>query len=320
LSNSTASNLNHLVGLTSAKRLILRLVSGEDGPHAVLLYGVPGSGKQELANLLAQGWLCQEPGAEGADGTCRACIAYERGNCADFLRVAPTGASRIIVVKAISNSEIKNDDPTPVTTYVRTLPMMARHKVILIEDAHRMNGAAASALLKTLEEPHPHAKLILTTDSVGSILPTILSRCLAVACELPSRDELKSLAPTASPDVIRMADGAPGRVIAGATNPQIYERMAAFARSLPHRPAGAALVCSEEFKAIADALAAQHSSGARTANALALELLAVFLAREPNTPPSWTQAAIEAHRRVLGNVNSQFAYDALFAQMLTEAI
>jgi DNA polymerase-3 subunit delta' len=319
LSNSTASRLEELIGLSSAKRLVLRLARGDLGTHAVLLYGVPGSGKQHLARLLAQAWLCQTPTSDGACGECRACLAFERGNASDFLMISPQGASRIIVSRQISEPpDKKPDDPIPLITFFRTLPVQARHRVGLIEDAHRMNRTTSNGLLKTLEEPHPHAKIILTTDSVGGVAPTILSRCLAVACELPSEEELDGIAAGASADVIRMASGAPGRVMDALKKPEVYGRIGDFGRSLYSRPAGGGLKASDEFRELSEALALQNASGARAANALALELLAVFLAREPGTPPAWTQAVIDAHRRIQGNASAPIVFDALFCQMLME--
>ncbi len=224
----------------------------------------------------------------------------------------------MIVIDQLSNNSPGEGDPTPLLSFFRTLPIASRHKVAVIEDAHRMNSRSANSLLKTLEEPHPHGKIILTTDSVGSVLPTILSRCLSVACELPLIEDVMTLAPGASADLLRLSEGAPGRVIGSAANPQVYDRITGFARSLFTRPMGGALVASEEFRGIAELLASQTSSGVRTANALAVELLATYLAREPAAPAEWTQAAVDAHRRIVGNVGASIVFDALFASILAE--
>ena len=65
-------------------------------------------------------------------------------------------------------TEVKGDtDPYKgvyCRAFFRTRPLMARHKVMIFEEVEKMNADAANALLKTLEEPEPHAKLILTTS------------------------------------------------------------------------------------------------------------------------------------------------------------
>lgn len=315
---TTAERLDALAGLTSAKRVVREIVAGQTGVHAALLYGAPGSGKNALAALLAEAWLCREPTEDGADGTCRACGAFSRGTNADYLRIAPAGPSRIIGVKAITNESPDDDDPNPLITFFRTLPLMSRHKVAVIEDAERMNAAAANALLKTLEEPHPHAKLILTTDSVGGILPTILSRCLAIACETPPADTLRRMYPEATEAEVRMAEGTPGRLRHILTHREVYDRIARYASTLLRHSPGEALTATEELRAISAALEKAIGVNARAANAETLEVLAILLARDPDAPPSWAQGIAEAHRRILGNGSAGIVFDALLTRMLTE--
>ncbi|AIE85351.1 DNA polymerase III, delta' subunit [Fimbriimonas ginsengisoli Gsoil 348] len=303
------------MGLTSAKRVVRELITGQSGVHSVLLYGAPGSGKNVLAELLAQAWLCQQPGPEGADGICRACGAFERNTNADFLRIEPQGPSRIIPVKAITESSADAEANIPVISFFRTLPLLSRHKVVMIESADRMNNAASNALLKTLEEPYPHAKLILTTDTVGAILPTILSRCLAVACESPAEELLRNAFPDATEEELRMSEGTPGRLRHVIAHRAAYGRLTAFARGLVFRNPGEALVAAEELRLASDALEKSLGCGARAAQAESLEMLAIYLAREPQAPPEWTQYVTEAHRRIVQNGSASIVFDALMAKL-----
>lgn len=318
LSSSTASKLDELLGLAGAKRVVREIAGGGTAIHAVLLYGAPGSGKNVLANLLAQAWLCREPSEDGADGACRACGAFDRGTNADYLHIAPSGPSRIISVKAISNDSPGDDDPVPAITFFRTMPLMSRHKVVFIEGAERMNSASSNALLKTLEEPHAHAKLILTTESVGSILPTILSRCLAVACEAPTSDVLRSRFPDVTEDELTLSEGTPGRLSHIYEYRAAYGRLIAYANHLVKRKPGEALVAADELRSIADGLEKAAGGGARAANTEALEMLAILLARNPFAPPRWAQHVTEAHRRIVGNGAAGIVYDALLTRLLTK--
>lgn len=295
-----------------------RLALDERGIHAILLYGPKGSGKSELAKIITQMWLCKEPNETGADDICRACMAYHRGNSPDVLMIEPQGASSIIPNKAITNSSPdKQDTLIPLLTFFRTSPMFSRHKVAVIRDAHRMNDSSSHALLKTLEEPHPHAKLLLTTDTVGSILPTILSRCLAVACEAPSEAEIAAAFPDATVEEIRFAEGTPGRLSTVLSRRELYNRLLRFAENLPNRKPGEALVASEEFQAIVEKFQSANDTGVRAANTEALDALAIYFARDPSCPPTWTQQIIEAHRRIIGNGGAAIVLDALFTGLLS---
>ncbi len=318
MSSSTDSRLDQLVGLRSAKRVIRSLASRSSGVHAVLLYGPEGSGKSQLAAALAELWLCQNPGPEGADGECRACQAFSRGTSVDVLRIAPSGLSRIIPNSAITYDAQKKDEPqAPLVEFFRTPPMLSRHKVAIISDADRMNPAAFSALLKTLEEPYPFAKLILTTSTVRSMPATIQSRTLAVACELPSSEERSKLSSGLPDSAIRLSEGAPGRIARISEKPGPYVKLANFASGLADRSPGEALVAAEEFRAIADEFESV-AGGARAGNTEALELLAIQLSGPELARPEWTRAVIEAHRRIRANGSFPIVADALFAEILEQ--
>ena len=298
--------------------MVRRLAEGDRGIHAILLYGPKGAGKTEISNIIAQTWLCSSPTSAGADGECRPCMAYLRGNSPDFLVVEPQGLSNIIGNKAITNPNPEKGDPLiPLLSLFRTPPLLSRYKVTIIRDAHRMNSSSSNALLKTLEEPFPHAKLLLTTDSVGNILPTILSRCLAVACETPTEVELKRHFPDATTEEIRFAEGAPGRLKTIIARRELYDRLLKFAQRLPSRGPSEALVAAEEFQHLLEAFQNAANSGVRAANAEAFDALAIYYAREPSSPPSWPQQIIEAHRRIVGNCGANIVLDALFTGLLT---
>jgi len=313
LSSSTPSKLDSLLGLDSAKRLVRELARGDIGAHAVLFYGAPGGGKMALSRILAQAWLCRQPTEDGADGVCKACAAFERGNNPDFLHIAPTGGSRIVKLNAIAETEPKNEEHAPLITFFRTMPLASSHRVAIIEDAHRMNADSSNALLKTLEEPHEHARMILTTDSVGGVRSTILSRCLAVACELPDASALVD----ADPDIVALAGGSPGRVRELSQNEQLAKRLLAFASQLHRTPREAALTASEQFRSICEAFGAVRPEGARSAQAYSIELLATYFARDESAPPEWTQSLVDAHRRIQGNGSAALVFDAMFIQMLS---
>jgi DNA polymerase-3 subunit gamma/tau len=69
------------------------------------------------------------------------------------------------------------DDIRELTESVRYAPAQARYKVYILDEIHMLSDKAFNALLKTLEEPPPHAKFIFATTEIRKVPVTILSRC-----------------------------------------------------------------------------------------------------------------------------------------------
>ncbi len=69
------------------------------------------------------------------------------------------------------------DDVRQINDAVRCAPVSARYKVYILDEVHMLSGAAFNALLKTLEEPPPHAKFIFATTEIRKVPVTVLSRC-----------------------------------------------------------------------------------------------------------------------------------------------
>jgi DNA polymerase-3 subunit delta' len=301
LSNSTASRLDTLSGLDSAKRLVRSLLTKETGVHAVLLYGMPGAGQVALAEILAAGWL-----ANASQDEDRALGAFWRGNNPDSLIIRPAGPSNLIPVGAIAG-ESNSDGSVSLKEFFRSAPIMSRHKVAVIQQAHRLNLSAANALLKTLEEPHAHGKMILTTESVGEVLTTVRSRCLSVVCELPTQE---------SADPILSQVGIPtGREADYQAQHSVLSDLVTFATGLKSRKVGEALALAEEFRKLCDRFETKER-GARLSQAEMLSFFANVASKQAQLPPEWAHAIIEAHRRIIGNGSAPLVFDALFSKML----
>jgi len=89
--------------------------------------------------------------------------------------IAEGRALDLIEIDAASNRGI--DDIRELRERIRLSPNVARYKVYIIDEAHMLTTDASNALLKTLEEPPPHAILVLATTEPHKLLTTILSRC-----------------------------------------------------------------------------------------------------------------------------------------------
>lgn len=312
LASSTRFEREKWPGLSPALELVDSIFRGGDLPRSVLLFGPEGSGTLDLARHLAHFALCLDPQTGGPCGECKACRGFQNGNAVDFQLIAPAGRQYMIRNSAVARGATDDDESStvPILDFFRTRPLVARHKVVLIHDAHRMNLATSNALLKTLEEPMPHAKLILTTESPSQLAPTILSRCFLIRCSLPERlDE-------ATPMEHIFSEGSPGRLDAIRTQPGPYQALFEVLERIEGADARAALRVAELFRAATENLPTQGDQGARFRQAESLRLLAAYWLRQhPDRPESLSQV-IEAHRRTLGNVNFALETDALFTDLL----
>ena len=181
--------------------------------------------------------------------------------------------------------------------------------VALFEHADRMNNDAASALLKTLEEPPSVAKLILTTAEFGRILPTVRSRCLNVACGDPGD-------PTEN-EMNRIFGGSIGLTRQVQAHQDAYERLwATLESSLTARP-GAAIFLAEQTREASEGIGRALGLGARAANTETLRCVAEWLIQRRSDQPELAQHAVEAHRLIVGNVNAGALFDLLWAQILS---
>ncbi len=165
-------------------------------PHAILLKGPQGIGKLDFALNLAQSLLCANPGADAlACGECPSCHWFEQETHPDFrllqpdaLTEAEEGEEREAGKKKPSR-QISVEQVRSLSDFANLSAHQGGHRVVLIHPAEAMNTNAANALLKTLEEPAGNMLIILVSHKPQQLLPTILSRCLALAMPMPTQAE-----------------------------------------------------------------------------------------------------------------------------------
>ncbi len=81
----------------------------------------------------------------------------------------------LIEIDAASNNSV--DDIRELRERVGFRPSEGRYRIYIIDEVHMLSNSAFNALLKTLEEPPPHARFILATTDPHKIPATVLSRC-----------------------------------------------------------------------------------------------------------------------------------------------
>jgi DNA polymerase-3 subunit delta' len=149
------------------------VLPGGQASHAYLFHGPGGAGKRDVARSLAAELLSE--GSSNRDGA-RARVFS--GAHPDLTWVTPSGAHEMLV----------SDIDGPVISAASKTPFESSRRVFVIERVDELGDEAANRMLKTLEEPAAFVHLILITDRVGEVLPTIRSRCQIVRFE-PAGDE-----------------------------------------------------------------------------------------------------------------------------------
>lgn len=168
--------------------------------HAWLLQGPSGLGQYGLSLAVAQAWLCDQPGEEGACGRCASCHAIEVRTHADLCVLMPEVAmlalgwplsekaqQELDDKKRKPGREIRVEAMRDAIEFAQRTSARGRGKVVLVYPAERMNHVTANALLKTLEEPPGDVRFLLASEAAHQLLPTIRSRCLVHTMHWPAQ-------------------------------------------------------------------------------------------------------------------------------------
>ena len=172
--------------------------------HAWLLHGVRGIGKFMLAEKLAARLLCE---SATACGTCHACQMFRAGSHPDLFRVKLLEKKR----------DISIDQVRELLAFLALSGAEGERRVVILDQAERLNHQAANALLKGLEEPATGSLLLMVCADAMKLPATVRSRCLIQHCSpLNDGDVRRVLEPKLQPEsldlAVQLADGCPGRV------------------------------------------------------------------------------------------------------------
>jgi DNA polymerase-3 subunit gamma/tau len=186
---------SEIVGQEHVTRTLANAVSSGRTSHAYIFSGPRGVGKTTAARILAKCVNCASGPTATPCNSCEICSSITAGSAVDVMEI--DGASNTSV-----------DNIRELKENVRFVPSVCRYKVYIIDEVHMLSTAAFNALLKTLEEPPPHALFIFATTEVHKIPRTILSRCQRFDFKrIPFREILGHLAHIADKEGIKVAPG-----------------------------------------------------------------------------------------------------------------
>src|SRR5258705_13559633 len=131
-------------------------------PQAWILTGVRGVGKTTTARILARALNYELP-----DGSVTRPVIKMPAPGVHCQAIMESRHIDVIEMDAASHNGV--DDVRQINDAVRYAPVSARTKVYILDEVHMLSGAAFNALLKTLEEPPPHAKFIFATTEIRKV-------------------------------------------------------------------------------------------------------------------------------------------------------
>jgi DNA polymerase-3 subunit delta' len=215
-----------MIGHEWARDLLGRAARRGRLGHAYLFAGPSSVGKTSLALHLAGMLVCTGAPPRPC-GTCRACRHLARHSHPDVRLIERAPDRRDITIEQVRAIEEE----------IGLLPFEASHKLFCLAGADTLNDAAASALLKTLEEPPPHATVVLCAADPAALPTTIRSRCQQITLQPVSAQAIAGaleaqhgVEAARARDLALLARGRPGWAVAALEQPDLVEQArAAFA-------------------------------------------------------------------------------------------
>ncbi len=132
--------------------------------HAYLFAGHRGTGKTTVARILAKALNCAQGPTPNPDNTCAVCQGINQGSSLDVIEIDGASHTQVDHIRDLKEKIV-------------LAPTEGRYKVYIIDEVHMLSTSAFNALLKTLEEPPPHAVFVLVTTEPHKIPATVASRC-----------------------------------------------------------------------------------------------------------------------------------------------
>ena len=210
-----------------AEALLKKHIAGGLTRHAYLFTGAPGIGRRTLALAFVKALYCQNPPEPGEFcGSCRNCRQLDKLQHTDLFigqAAAPGETLKIDTVREIQHN-------------LNMQPYAAPWRTALFLRFEEANLNAQNALLKTLEEPTPLSKLLLTASNENALLPTISSRCEVIRLRPMALTDLskklessRMMLPDDARRLAHLAAGRAGYALRLADTPDEVERIISIA-------------------------------------------------------------------------------------------
>jgi DNA polymerase-3 subunit delta' len=196
-----------IIGQAEIKSRLLNLVRDDRTPHAMMLFGPPGTGKLALGIAMAQYLSCTDRQPDDACGVCPSCLKLSKLIHPDLHFVVPVLKTSKVPKDPVSDhfmeewrgaflsnpylSEnqwyetigaenmqgmISKEESLQMIRKMGFKPYESEFRMMVIWLPEKMNQPAANKLLKLIEEPPEKTLILMVSENTDKILPTILSR------------------------------------------------------------------------------------------------------------------------------------------------
>ena len=153
-----------VIGQRGVVDTLKNAIDGGRLAQSFIFAGPRGVGKTTTARILARALNCVKGPTAEPCGECDSCVEIAEGRDMDVLEIDAATYTGVDAVREV------------IIEPLGIAPMRDRYKIFIIDEVHRLSKNAFDALLKSIEEPPPHAKFMMATTELDKVPVTITSR------------------------------------------------------------------------------------------------------------------------------------------------
>jgi len=216
--------MRQIVGNKSSLEIINSSIKSGNIPHAYLLEGPEHVGKLTVAKKLAMSLNCDKK--NGACLECAQCIRINNNTHADVELIGLDDKESLSSKQDVISIEKVRD----IQKKISLSPFEGKYRVLIFCKAENLTVEASNCLLKTLENPPEGVVIVLLSVNVGTLLSTVVSRCLLIQFKPVNTNLIKnylvahySISEKQAVEISRISNGCPGWAINAVENNEVID-------------------------------------------------------------------------------------------------